>query len=330
MRNKYNGDHTPSQPRRITLRLIPAKFKASRVNHVRSTIASLAIVFLLLCSACSFNNSATSTPTISVDAIYTAAFQTFTSQQATQFASTPPTDTPAPTLFPTLPPPATFLPFGTATKVLGGCDSSVFVSDVTIPDGTKMASGKAFVKTWGLLNNGTCPWTTSYQLAFSSGDAMGGNAVAMASQVPAGQQVQISVNLVAPAADGSYTGRWQMKNDKSQPFGNVVTVVITVGAGSTVTPGPSPTGGPTSITGYVTISGKAGAASTTISYTGGTDIVTDGGGNYSFSVPSGWNGTVTPSKGKYVFTPVNRTYTNVTSNQSGQNFTASLPTATTP
>jgi len=328
MRNTNNGDKTPSQPRFINLRLVSAKSNASRLHPVRMTLALLAVVFLLLCTACNFNNSATSTPTLSVDAIYTAAFQTFTSQQATQFASTPPTDTPAPTLFPTLPPPATFLPFGTVTNVVGGCDSSTYVSDVTVPDGTKMASGKAFVKTWAVLNSGTCPWSTSYHLVFSSGDAMGGTSVAMTSPVPAGQQVQISVNLVAPTADGSYKGSWQMQNDKSQPFGNIITVVITVGAGSTVTPGPSPTGGPTSATGYVTISGKAGAANTTISYTGGTDIVTDAGGNYSFSVPSGWNGTVTPSKGKYVFSPLNRTYTNVTSDQSGQNFTASLPTAT--
>ncbi len=35
--------------------------------------------------------------------------------------------------------------------------------------------------------------------------------------------------------------------------------------------------------------------------------------------------TVTPSKGKYIFTPDHYSYTNVTVNKTGQDFTASLP-----
>jgi hypothetical protein len=70
-----------------------------------------------------------------------------------------------------------------------------------------------------------------------------------------------------------------------------------------------------------TISGNAGVAGATLTYTGGSTSA-DGSGNYLLTVPSGWSGTVTPSMAGYTFTPVNRTYTNVISNQTAQNYTA--------
>ena len=70
-----------------------------------------------------------------------------------------------------------------------------------------------------------------------------------------------------------------------------------------------------------TISGNAGVAGATINYTGGSTI-TDGSGNYSFEVPSGWSGTVTPSKSGYVFSPANKTYSNVVADHAGENYTA--------
>ncbi len=64
------------------------------------------------------------------------------------------------------------------------------------------------------------------------------------------------------------------------------------------------------------ISGVSGVA---ISYTGGS-TTTDGWGYYSFEVTSGWSGTVTPSKTGYDFSPSSRSLSNVTSNQTDQNF----------
>jgi len=70
-----------------------------------------------------------------------------------------------------------------------------------------------------------------------------------------------------------------------------------------------------------TISGNAGVAGATLTYTGGSTVA-DGGGLYIFTVPAGWSGTVTPSKTDYTFTPVSRNYTNVVSNQTAQDYTA--------
>ena len=72
-----------------------------------------------------------------------------------------------------------------------------------------------------------------------------------------------------------------------------------------------------------TISGNAGVAAATLSYPGGSTLA-DGSGNYSFDVHSGWSGTVTPSKSGYHFSPTSRTYSNVTSDRTGQNYTATV------
>src|SRR6266540_6593025 len=79
-----------------------------------------------------------------------------------------------------------------------------------------------------------------------------------------------------------------------------------------------------------TISGNAGTPGATLSYAGTTSGSTtaDGSGNYSFSVPAGWSGTVIPSKTNFTFSPSQRTYTPVAADQSGQDYTATLITYT--
>jgi hypothetical protein len=76
------------------------------------------------------------------------------------------------------------------------------------------------------------------------------------------------------------------------------------------------------------ISGNAGVAGATLSYTDGTSktATADGSGNYSFTVPSNWSGTVTPSLAGYSFTPSSRSYTNITVDQTDQDYTASVTT----
>lgn len=49
---------------------------------------------------------------------------------------------------------------------------------------------------------------------------------------------------------------------------------------------------------------------------------TDGSGNFNESIPSGWSGAIVPSLAGYVFSPTLRQYTSVTSDQTGQDFTA--------
>ena len=116
-----------------------------------------------------------------------------------------------PTATPTQQPTTTPLP--APTEEPGVCDLAGFVMDISIPDGAEMAPNEPFIKTWRLRNDGTCTWTTQYELIFDSGDAMGGPASQkLTSAVVPGGTVDISVNLAAPNAPGNFAGHWKLRN----------------------------------------------------------------------------------------------------------------------
>lgn len=70
------------------------------------------------------------------------------------------------------------------------------------------------------------------------------------------------------------------------------------------------------------ISGNAGASDVTLTYLDGFEktVTSDVNGDYSIVVPSGWNGTVTPSKAGHTFIPTSKTYTNVTADLTAENY----------
>jgi hypothetical protein len=201
---------------------------------------SLVVVVTLLLAACgpaAADATATSTP-FSPEMIQTAAAQTVVAQLTQQAAL----------VTPTIPPTATFTstPGGTATLFPtlanpgGGvvipantCNNSLYISDVTIPDGTLLAPNQEFTKTWKVKNTGTCTWSTSFKIVYSNGEKMGGTSTAMPNSVKPNEQVDISVKLKAPATSGSFTGVWVLADDKDKNFGTALTVVIKTG---TVTP----------------------------------------------------------------------------------------------
>jgi hypothetical protein len=78
------------------------------------------------------------------------------------------------------------------------------------------------------------------------------------------------------------------------------------------------------ISGQVTIGG-AGLSGVALSGTGATCSDSDSSGNYSCTVNSGFSGTITPSKSGVTFSPTSRSYTNVTTNQTAQNYTGTSP-----
>ena len=75
-----------------------------------------------------------------------------------------------------------------------------------------------------------------------------------------------------------------------------------------------------------TISGNAGVAGATLSYTDGTakTATSRSDGSYSFTVSYNWSGTVTPSNACYTFSPLSISYSNITSNQTSQNYTPTI------
>jgi hypothetical protein len=122
------------------------------------------------------------------------------------------------------------------------CDDSVYVSDVSIPDGTTLQPGEGFIKTWSLRNTGTCKWSTAYALDFSSGARMDGVIKYIEAAVEPGGTIEISVGLAAPTTPGTHTGYWRMKNADGVFFGEWVSVKILVpGSAATTAPTTAPT-----------------------------------------------------------------------------------------
>lgn len=209
----------------------------------RKWIPTLLLCLSLLMGACNLPGS-----TDSAGGVETAAAQTVAAQQtldaedsptATDTSAPSPSDTPEPSNTPE--PSDTPEPSATPTEE-EDCDAIDFVADVTIPDGTDFAAGDTFTKTWRLLNAGTCTWTTSYALVFDSGNAMGGPASqALSGTVAPGDNVDISVDLTAPATDGTYRGNWKLRNADGVifglpgPFYVEIDVVGAGGAGNTTT-----------------------------------------------------------------------------------------------
>lgn len=100
------------------------------------------------------------------------------------------------------------------------CDQVQFIADVNFPDGSIFAPGESFTKTWRIKNIGSCAWTTAYQLVFFEGEQMGSAASAFfPASVQPGQVANVSLNLTAPAAPGSYRGYWMLKNANGALFG---------------------------------------------------------------------------------------------------------------
>jgi hypothetical protein len=131
---------------------------------------------------------------------------------------------------------------------LANCTNSIeFVEDLGVPDGTVFGPGNQFTASWRLRNNGTCPWTTEYSLAFVGGDQLGGpESVPLPNVVAPGQTVDVSVDLVAPEQPGDYRSNWQIADADGQPFGINgviedafwVQIVVEEGAEAPATPEP--------------------------------------------------------------------------------------------
>lgn len=140
-----------------------------------------------------------------------------------------------------VPPEPTETPPPPVTTEAGCTLGSQYVADVTIPDGTIMSPGAAFVKTWKVKNSGTCDWDAGFQLIFVGGAQMNGPASVLLPAVPAGGQTDISVNLTAPTTYGTHKGTWRIRNTDGTVFGTNLTVLIEVPAPVTDTPTPTET-----------------------------------------------------------------------------------------
>jgi uncharacterized protein YkwD len=115
-------------------------------------------------------------------------------------------------------------------------DGAVLLRDVTIQDDTQVKANEKFTKTWEFQNTGTCPWI-DYTLIFAAGDQMGAPLSAPVPVTASNEKVEVSVDLTAPAASGTYTGYFTLHNagDKIIPIGVEQTFWVKIAVGTTNT-----------------------------------------------------------------------------------------------
>ncbi|HUM26744.1 MAG TPA: CAP domain-containing protein [Anaerolineales bacterium] len=201
---------------------------------------------LILASCVSISVDSNAQPTAQPDFVTSTLMPT-------QAGYVPPTLTPVPE--------ATITPTRIPVTAPANCtDSAVLVRDVTIPDNTQVKAGEKFTKTWEFINNGTCPWI-GYTLKFSSGDKMNAPLSALIPDTLAKERVEASVELTAPASNGTFTGYFTLNdaNGNALPIGTEKTfwVKIIVGSGAIV---PTTSGGnPTQAVGITPVSNGGGA-----------------------------------------------------------------------
>lgn len=212
----------------------------TRVRRAAALIPLLCSLALLLV-ACNFPGG-TATP--AGDPFATAAAQTVAAELTQSGADATPAPATATEGASATPAPTDTPGGATATPNGAACTNRVdFVSDVTVPDDTVMEAGEDFTKTWRLRNSGTCSWDTQYDLVFDSGRSMGASAaVPLPGNVAPDSTVDLSVDMTAPASNGTYRGNWMLRDPEGQKFGigtNASTAFwVQIRVGPTPTPEP--------------------------------------------------------------------------------------------
>lgn len=211
----------------------------------------------------SSSNLPVSTATPNLTQVYQTIAAMLTTAQTSPATTPAQTVTPSPTVSLTQAP-LTALPSPITTVTPGGitqtslpevlCDHAAAGNpiDITIPDDTLISPGQSFIKTWKLVNIGSCTWTTSYSASFFYGDRMDapGTALLKETVLPA-HSVEISVEMVAPLGSGTYQGNWKLSNQNGvlfgigpngeAPFWVRITVPENPSTTATTTPGLTPT-----------------------------------------------------------------------------------------
>ena len=186
----------------------------------------------LFLSACGGDGNVTPTEGASISDVYTAVAMTFEAQAnlvtptSTYLPSATPTISASPTPLPSAVP--TIQSVSVSYSTANGCYNAAYVSDVTIPDGTVLAPGESFTKTWKFQNIGTCDWDEDFVLTFETGTDMDGEDTVIDESVITGEIASLSVALVAPETEGTYTGYWRLSTASGAAFGQSVFVMIVV------------------------------------------------------------------------------------------------------
>ncbi len=100
-------------------------------------------------------------------------------------------------------------------------DASMFIADVTIPDGTRVRVNETFDKVWALANVGEVAWHHRYLARLNGARDDNGcrvpDRVAIGDTLP-GERVMISVEVTAPSRPGTCWVGWKMVDEHGREF----------------------------------------------------------------------------------------------------------------
>jgi len=106
--------------------------------------------------------------------------------------------------------------------------SARFVEDVTVPDDSLYNAGTRFTKTWRMRNDGECTWEPGTEWVFVSESLLGATSPVPVELAEPGRIVDISVEMVAPDAPGTYKSFWRLRRPNGEFFGDQAYVRIIV------------------------------------------------------------------------------------------------------
>ncbi len=198
-------------------------------------VVVLALILTIIFGVLASRPAPPPSPTVDLGRVQTQAVLTFANGLTSTAAAVPTntaTETPPPTETP-----VAAVPTGPTSSVSAtpSCYKLKFVQDVTIPDNTLMTPAEVFTKTWQVQNNGTCAWKPGFQMILIGGSAMGGSPFTVPTTVNPGAKFEISIKMVAPTNQtGVIQGTWRMTDGSGNQFGDALTVVIVIPAGTAV------------------------------------------------------------------------------------------------
>jgi hypothetical protein len=180
-----------------------------RRNNIFPILACIA----LLASSCG-------SPAQNESEIATAVALTVQAQNSLTEIAALPTLTPVPSIENTPTPEASLTNTPAAVSANPGCVVSANLVGENPPDNTLFRPGETFLKTWTLLNTGSCTWDNSYSIVFWSGDLMGGlTTYKFPELVAPNESKDISIFLKAPDTEGTFTGYWRLQTPWGENFG---------------------------------------------------------------------------------------------------------------
>jgi outer membrane biosynthesis protein TonB len=223
------------------------KYFGGKMNSILNSIAKLSLAAALLAALAGCAAQPTATPTvIPSPTIAPTEMPKPTQPPEPTVAPTDQSNQPAngtqpaevPTQAAALTPPAT----GTqpAAPVSSTQDKAQYVSQ-NIADGVQVLPGRTITITWAVKNVGTVAWTTDYTLRYFAGPPVtGSQSIAFPKTIAPDATANLTVSIVAPATEGSYTSWWKLANAQGQNFSDVsLTFTVTNHPGSVPTATPA-------------------------------------------------------------------------------------------